>query len=334
MVDLHSRYLGLDLRTPLVASASPLTGSLDGLRRLQAAGAAAVVLPSLFEEQLTLEAQQVERLLEGGAGSLSAALALDDYNAGPYGYLALVEKANASLEIPVIASLNGVAPGAWVKYATRLEEAGADALELNIYFISSSPGLSGSEVESRYLDLVRAVRQTIGIPLAVKLSPYFSSVANLARQLVESGAQGLVLFNRFYQPDLDLETLEVTPRLVLSTSEELRLPLRWIAILAGRVPASLAASTGVHTAADVVKVLMAGADVAMTTSALLRHGPEHLKVVEAGLRDWLEARGMPSVDLLRGLRSQRSVRDPAAWERANYITMLAGYPDQVHTEAH
>jgi dihydroorotate dehydrogenase (fumarate) len=334
MVDLHSRYLGLDLRTPLIASASPLTGSLDGLQRLEAAGAAAVVLPSLFEEQLTLEAQQVERLLEGGAGSLSAALALDDYNAGPYGYLALVEKANASLEIPVIASLNGVAPGAWVKYATRLEEAGADALELNIYFISSSPGLSGSEVEQRYLDLVRAVRQTIGIPLAVKLSPYFSSVANLVRQLVESGAQGLVLFNRFYQPDLDLDTLEVTPQLVLSTSEELRLPLRWIAILAGRVPASLAASTGVHTAADVVKVLMAGADVAMMTSALLRHGPEHLAVVEAGLRDWLEGRGMPSVDLLRGLRSQRSVRDPAAWERANYITMLAGYPDQVHTEAH
>jgi dihydroorotate dehydrogenase (fumarate) len=192
---------------------------------------------------------------------------------------------------------------------------------------------TGSEVEWRYLDLVRAVRQVIGIPLAVKLSPYFSSVANLARQLVEAGANGLVLFNRFYQPDLDLDTLEVTPRLVLSTSEELRLPLRWIAILAGRAPASLAASTGVHTAADVVKVLLAGADVAMMTSALLRHGPEHLTVVEAGLRDWLEGRGMPSVDLVRGLRSQRSVRDPAAWERANYITMLATYPDQVRTEA-
>jgi len=333
MVDLRTRYLDLDLRTPLVASASPLTGSLDGLRRLEAAGAAAVVLPSLFEEQLALEAQQVGRLLEGGAGSLSAALTLDDYNAGPFGYLALVEKAKATLEIPVIASLNGVSPGAWVEHATLLEEVGADALELNIYYVSSSPGLGGSEVEWRYLDLVRAVRQTIGIPLAVKLSPYFSSVANLARQLVEAGANGLVLFNRFYQPDLDLETLEVSPQLVLSTSEELRLPLRWIAILYRQVPGSLAASTGVHTAADVVKVLLAGADVAMMTSALLRQGPEHLTTVEAGLRDWLEARGMPSVGDARGLRSQRSVRDPAAWERANYMTMLATYPDQVHTEA-
>jgi dihydroorotate dehydrogenase (fumarate) len=335
MVDLHSRYLGLDLRSPLVASASPLTGGLDGLRRLEAAGAAAVVLPSLFEEQLTLEANQVERLLEGGAGSLSAALALDAYNAGPYGYLALVEKATATLEIPVIASLNGVSRSAWVKHATLLEQAGADAVELNVYYVSSKPGLSGSDVEQRYLELVRAVRQTIGIPLAVKLSPYFSSVANLSRQLVEAGANGLVLFNRFYQPDLDLETLEVVPSLELSTSTELRLPLRWIAILHGHLGrASLAASTGVHTAEDAIKVLMAGADVAMMTSALLRHGPEHLTVVEAGLRDWLEGRAMQSVDLARGLRSQRSVRDPAAWERANYITMLASYPDQAHTEAH
>ena len=333
MVELHSRYLGLDLRTPLVASASPLTGTPDGLRRLEAAGAAAVVLPSLFEEQLTLEADQVGRLLEGGAGSLSAALALDDYNAGPFGYLALVEKAKATLHIPVIASLNGVTPGAWVEHARLLEEAGADALELNIYYVSSRPGLGGSEVEWRYLDLVRSVRQTIGIPLAVKLSPYFSSVANMARQLVEAGADGLVLFNRFYQPDLDLETLEVTPRLVLSTSEELRLPLRWIAILYKQVPASLAASTGVHTAADAIKVLMAGADVAMMTSALLRHGPEYLAGVETGLRQWLAGHGHESVGQLRGKLSQRSIRDPAAWERANYITMLATYPDQVRTEA-
>jgi dihydroorotate dehydrogenase (fumarate) len=333
MADLRARYLGLDLRTPLVASASPLTGTLDGLRRLEAAGAAAVVLPSLFEEQLTLEADQVSRLLERGAGSLSAALALDDYNAGPYGYLALVEQAKASLQIPVMASLNGVSPGAWVEHATLLEEAGADALELNIYYVSSSPGVGGPEVEERYLELVRSVRQTIGIPLAVKLSPYFSSVANLTRQLVQAGADGLVLFNRFYQPDLDLETLEVTPQLVLSTSEELRLPLRWIAILYRRVPASLAASTGVHTAADAIKVLMVGADVAMMTSALLRNGPEHLRTVEAGLQDWLEEHGMQTVGHLRGMRSQRSVRDPAAWERANYITMLAGYPNQVDTQA-
>jgi dihydroorotate dehydrogenase (fumarate) len=273
MVELHTRYLGLDLRSPLVASASPLTGTLDGLRRLEAAGAGAVVLPSLFEEQLTLEARVVDRLLQGQVDSLSAALALEDYNAGPFGYLALVEKAKATLQVPVIASLNGVTPGAWVEHASLLEEAGADALELNVYYVSSRPGLGGAEVEWRYLELVRAVRQAIGIPLAVKLSPYFSSVTNMARQLVEAGANALVLFNRFYQPDLDLDTLEVTPRLVLSTSEELRLPLRWIAILYRQLPASLAASTGVHTAADAVKVLMAGADVAMMTSALLRHGP-------------------------------------------------------------
>jgi dihydroorotate dehydrogenase (fumarate) len=333
MVELRTRYLGLDLPSPLVASASPLTGTLDGLRRLEAAGAAAVVLPSLFEEQLTLEADQVRRLQEAGADSLSSALALDDYNAGPYGYLALVEQARATLQVPVIASLNGATSGTWVKHASLLEEAGADALELNIYYVSSSPGVGGAEVERRYLELVRSVRQMIRIPLAVKLSPYFSSVANLTRQLVQAGADGLVLFNRFYQPDLDLETLEITPRLVLSTSEELRLPLRWIAILHKEVPASLAASTGVHTAADVVKVLLAGADVAMMTSALLRHGPEHLTAVETGLRDWLEEHGMQTVGHLRGLRSQRSIRDPAAWERANYITMLGGYPDQVHTEA-
>jgi dihydroorotate dehydrogenase (fumarate) len=333
MVELRTRYLGLDLPSPLVASASPLTGSLDGLRRLEDAGAAAVVLPSLFEEQLTLEADQVGRLLEAGAGSLSRALALDDYNAGPYGYLALVEKAKAALRIPVIASLNGVTPGAWVEHAGLLEEAGADALELNIYYVSSSPRVPGAEVERRYLELVGSVRRTVGIPLAVKLSPHFSSVANLTRQLVQAGADGLVLFNRFYQPDLDLETMEVTPRLVLSTSEELRLPLRWIAILYREIPASLAASTGVHTAEDVVKVLLAGADVAMMTSALLRHGPEHLRVVEAGLRDWLEEHVMETVAHLRGMRSQRSVPDPAAWERANYITMLSGYPDEVHTEA-
>jgi dihydroorotate dehydrogenase (fumarate) len=333
MADLQTRYLGLDLRSPLVASASPLTGSLDGLRRLEAAGAGAVVLPSLFEEQLSLEAEQVRRLLEAGADSLSAALALEEYNAGPHGYLTLVEQARASLEVPVVASLNGVAPGAWVEHAALLEEAGADALELNVYYVSSSPKMDGAEVERRFVELVGSVRRRIGIPLAVKLSPYFSSVANLAHQLVRAGADGLVLFNRFYQPDLDLETMEVAPQLALSTSEELRLPLRWIAILYREVPASLAASTGVHTAADAIKVLMAGADVAMMTSALLRHGPEHLREVEAGLQEWLEEHGMQTVGHLRGLRSQRSVRDPAAWERANYITMLSSASGQVRTQA-
>ena len=278
MADLRTRYLGLELHSPLVASASPLTGSLDGLRRLEAAGAGGVVLPSLFEEELAEEAPRP------GAGHRDQA-----------GYLSLVEQAKQALSIPVIASLNGTSRGGWVGHAARLEQAGADALELNIYYVSSRPGLSGGEVEGNYLDVVREVRRAIGIPLAVKLSPYFSSLANLAGQLVEAGANGLVLFNRFYQPDLDLETLEITPRLELSTSEELRLPLRWIAILHKQVPASLAASTGVHTAADVIKVLLAGADVAMMTSALLRHGPEHLTAVETGLGDSpnIVSRGRP-----------------------------------------
>jgi len=310
MVDLRSRYLGLDLRSPLVASASPLTGTIDGLRRLEEAGVAAVVLPSLFEEEAG-----------GTAGP-------EGHGSSPPGHLELVEKARAALSVPVIASLNGVSPGGWTRYAAQLEEAGADALELNVYYISASPGLSGTEVEWRYLDLVRSVRRTIQIPLAVKVSPYFSSITNLAGRLVEVGARGLVLFNRFYQPDLDVETLEVVPRLELSTSAELRLPLRWIAILHGRVAASLAASTGVHTAEDAVKALLAGADVVMMTSALLRHGPDHLRTVEAGLRGWLERHGH-HLGEVRGRLSQRAIGDPAAYERANYLRMLASHPTPV-----
>ena len=301
MADLRTRYLGLELGSPLVASASPLTGSLDSLARLEAAGAGAVVLPSLFEEELAEEAR-------------------------PAASLALIERATQALSVPVIASLNGVSRSGWVGYASRLEAAGADALELNIYYISSRPGLSASEVEWHYLDVVRSVRQAIGIPLAVKLSPYFSSLANLAGQLAEAGANGLVLFNRFYQPDVDLEALEVAPRLELSSSVELRLPLRWVAILHRRHRVSLAASTGVHTAEDVLKVLLAGADVAMMTSALLRHGPDHLRSVEVGVRDWMDRHGFETVDQLRGRLSQRSVPDPAAFERANYIKTLASHP--------
>src|SRR6266508_2450893 len=301
MVDLRTRYLGLELRNPLAASSSPLTGTLDGLKRLEAAGAGAVVLPSLFEEDLADQA-------------------------GAAGYLSLVEQAKGSLSVPVIASLNGSSRGGWVRQAARLEQAGADALELNVYYISSSPGQSGSEVEWGYLDIVHAVRQAAGVPLAVKLSPYFSSVTNMAGQLVEAGANGLVLFNRFYQPDLDVETLEVVPSLELSTSAELRLPLRWIAILHGRHRISLAASTGVHSAEDVIKALLAGADVAMMTSALLRHGPDHLSHVEVHLREWLGRHRHESVEQIRGKLSQRSVRDPAAFERANYLKVLSGHP--------
>ncbi|MDP9207667.1 MAG: dihydroorotate dehydrogenase-like protein, partial [Actinomycetota bacterium] len=257
MADLRTRYLGLELQSPLVASSSPLTGSLDGLRKLEAAGAGAVVLPSLFEEELAADQDQA-----GGDPDVGHADQAG-YGAGPAAYLSLLEQTKASLSIPVVASLNGTSRSGWVRRAARLEQAGADALELNIYYVSSRPGLSGGEVEGNYLDVVREVRRAIGIPLAVKLSPYFSSLANLAGQLVESGANGLVLFNRFYQPDLDIEAMEVQPALELSSSAELRLPLRWIAILHRRWGVSLAASTGVHTAEDVVKVLLAGADVAM-----------------------------------------------------------------------
>jgi dihydroorotate dehydrogenase (fumarate) len=315
MAHLRTRYLGLELQSPLVASASPLTGSLDGLRKLEAAGVGAVVLPSLFEEELAEEAPRP------GAGHGEQA----GYGAGPAAYHSLVEQAKQSLSIPVIASLNGTSRGGWVRHAARLEEAGADALELNVYYVSSRPGQSGSDVEWHYLDVVRAVRQATRIPLAVKLSPYFSSLANMAGQLVEAGADGLVLFNRFYQPDLDIEAMEVLPALELSTSTELRLPLRWVAILHRRHRVSLAASTGVHTATDVLKVLLAGADVAMMTSALLRNGPDHLRPLEVQVRDWMDRHDLETVDQLRGRLSQRSVANPAAFERANYIKTLASH---------
>jgi dihydroorotate dehydrogenase (fumarate) len=288
-----------------------------------------VVLPSLFEEDLAEETEQVEALRATGATGAEARAGHPDqagYGAGPGAYLSLVTQAKQTLQVPVIASLNGVSRGGWVRYASRLEAAGANALELNIYYVSSRPGSSSSEVEWHYLDVVRAVRQAIGIPLAVKLSPYFSSLANMAGQLAEAGAGGLVLFNRFYQPDLDIETLEVRPALELSTSTELRLPLRWIAILHRRFGVSLAASTGVHSATDVAKVLLAGADVAMMTSALLRNGPDHLRRVEVGLRDWMDGHGYETVDQLRGRLSQRSIPDPATFERANYIKTLASHP--------
>jgi len=315
MADLRTRYLGMELRSPLVASSSPLTGTMDGLRRLEAAGAGAVVLPSLFEEELATQGPPAGAGAGGQAG----------YGAGPGAYLDLVSQARAALEIPVVASLNGVSRGGWASYASRLEEAGASALELNIYYVSSRPGLSGSDVEWHYLDVVRAVRRATRLPLAVKLSPSFSSLTNMAGQLVEAGANGLVLFNRFYQPDLDIETMEVLPALELSTSTELRLPLRWIAILHRRHRVSLAASTWVHTATDVLKVLLAGADVAMMTSALLRNGPDHLRPLEVQVRDWMDGHGFETVDQLRGQLSQRSVPDPAAFERANYIKTLASH---------
>jgi dihydroorotate dehydrogenase (fumarate) len=334
MTDLRSHYLGLELRSPLVASASPMTGVTDDLRRLEDAGVAAAVLPSLFEEQLTHDQVELDRLLETTAEHVGEALSyfpdLDDYNTGPSSYLELIQQAKRAVTIPVIASLNGTTPGGWVQHARRLQDAGADAIELNLYAVATDPAVGAAELEARYLEVVTAVRAAVTVPLAVKLSPFFTAIANIAVRVAGAGADGLVLFNRFYQPDLDLDTLDVVPRLVLSTSEELRLPLRWIAILYGQVPASLAATTGVHTGQDAAKVLLAGADVAMMTSALLRHGPQHARTVERELLTILDERGYASVSELRGSMSRRSMPDPAGFERANYVRTLASWSSR-HT---
>ena len=329
MPDLRTRYLGLPLRSPLVASSSPLTGNLDSLRRLEDAGIAAVVLPSLFEEDITEEALAVHGALEAGAGSFAEALDYHperaSYETGPEPYLELVAAAKRALRVPVIASLNGDTPGGWLEYARLVEEAGADALELNLYQVAADPAHSSAALEARDLELVAAIRAAIRIPLAVKLSPYFTGLAHFAGRAVEAGADGLVLFNRFYQPDLDLATLEVTPHLVLSTSHELRLPLRWIGILRGKVAASLAATSGVHGPEDVLKVLLAGADAAMQASALLQRGPGLIGEIEKDLGRWLEERDYESVEQLKGSVSRGAVEDPEAFERANYRRTLRSW---------
>ena len=327
--DLRTTYLGLLLANPLVPSASTLSSRIDTLKRLQDAGAAAVVMQSLFEEQIEQEEVELHRVLEAGTESFAEALSffpeMEDYNTGPDEYLRHLEASKRELGIPVIGSLNGASEGGWIRYAKLIEDAGADALELNVYFIAADPDESGWQVEQRYLDLVSAVRDSISIPLAVKIGPYFSSTANMARRLDDAGADGLVLFNRFVQPDIDLETLQVDPTLHLSSSEELRLPLRWIALLRGRVSCSLAATTGVHTAEDAVKLLLAGADVTMMASSLFRHGPEHLEAVLEGIRSWLDDHEYASVEQLKGSVSQANVADPAAFARANYMQMLVEY---------
>ena len=329
MPDLTTGYLGLTLRSPLVASASPATGDMEGIRRLADAGIAAVVLPSLFEEQILHEELELDSRLDAGADSSAEAAGyfpeLDSYNTGPDRYLHLVEMAKDAVAIPVIASLNAVTAGSWVRYAHLLQSAGADALELNLYQVAADATLPGDEVERRLLDLVREVRSAIDIPLAVKIGPFYSAVAHFAGQLVEAGADGLVLFNRFYQPDLDLDSLTVAPRLTLSTPAELRLPLRWIAILAGKLHASLAATTGIHTGRDAAKALLVGADVTMMASALLQNGAGHVQEVEAELVAWMEAAEYVSVSQLRGSVSHGSVPDPSAFERQGYLRTLASW---------
>ena len=327
--DLSTTYLGLRLRCPIVASASPLTADLDSLLELEAAGIGAAVLPSLFEEQVEHEQVDVHELLEHMTHSVGEALTwfpeLDGYNTGPDAYLAHVRAAKEALSVPVIASLNGVSTGGWVRYARMCEEAGADALELNVYAVEADPSVSGAEVEGRTVDLVRDVRAAISIPLAVKVGPFYSAFAHMAGRLHDAGADGLVLFNRFLQPDIDLETLDVAPRLVLSTPAELRLPLRWIAILRGRVPVDLAGTTGVHGWSDALKLLLAGADVAMVASAALARGAVVVPEILDGLRGWLEEREYDSVEQLKGSLSQASCPDPAAFERGNYMRALVSY---------
>ncbi len=330
MIDLSCRYLGLSLRSPIVASPSPLTGQLDSLIALQAAGVAAVVLPSVFEEEVEAEEEELRRWLDEGSESYAEASTylprLDMRFGGPMDHVRLLEKAKGELEIPIIASLNGTTDGGWLRYATMLADAGADALELNLYSVESDAGKSSSLIEAAYLRLVGQVRKQVDVPLAVKLSPYLSSTANFAQRLVDAGVDGLVLFNRFVQPDVDIDTLGVAPTLELSQTGDLRLPLRWVALLRPELPnTSLALTSGVHSGAEVVKALLAGADVAMMTSALLRHGPAHVSRVEAGLVAWMAAHDVTSIADFRGSVARHTAVDARAYERAQYIRAVTGY---------
>jgi dihydroorotate dehydrogenase (fumarate) len=328
-LDLTTRYLGLTLKNPLVASASPLSKKVDSVRRLEDAGAAAVVMYSLFEEQIAHESHELDHYLERGTHSYAESLSyfpdLDHYNLGPEPYLEHLHRIKAVVSIPVIGSLNGVSSGGWVEYAHEIEQAGADALELNIYYLPTDIDLSGAELEETYVRLVMDIRARVRLPIAVKLSPFFTSIPNIAKRLVEVGANGLVLFNRFYQPDFDLDELKVVPDLDLSTSYELRLPLRWIAILYGRIAADFALTGGVHAAQDVLKAMMAGASVAMMASELLAHGPGRLGQMTAGIERWMEEHEYESIAQMKGCMSQRAVAEPAAFERANYMKALNSF---------
>jgi dihydroorotate dehydrogenase (fumarate) len=335
MVDLSTTYLGIPLKNPLVVSASPFSQKVESVRQLEEAGVSAVVMYSLFEEQIIHDSLRLHRDLTQGTESFAEAMTylpdagpyqdLRQYSIGPETYLENLHRLKQSVSIPIIGSLNGVTNGGWVEYARKIEEAGADALELNIYNLPTDPDRTSSQLEQEYLELVRAIRATIAIPIAIKLSPFYTALPNFARQLGEAGANGLVLFNRFYQPDFDLEALEVVPRLVLSTSQELRLPLRWIAILYGRIPLDFALSTGIHTPEDVLKAIMAGASACMVASTLLKYGVSHAEQLLDGVLAWMEEREYESIAQMRGSMSQKAVAEPAAFERANYIRVLSSY---------
>lgn len=325
-MDLSTSWLGLRLKNPLIVGASPMVDDLGTVRRLEDAGAAAIVLHSLFEEQIVREQLASVRSLDAHGDSSAEALSyfpsLGDLPLGPEEYLELIRNVKAAVDVPVVASLNGTTEGGWLRYARLMEEAGADALELNVYALATDPWESGEAVERRTLGIVRPVKEAVGVPVAVKLSPFYTSLAHFARRLDEDGVDGLVLFNRFYQPDLDVEELEVQRALRLSDPSELPLRLRWLAILAGRVSASLTATGGIHTAIDAVKALMAGAHAVQMVSALLKHGPEYLRLVHGELVGWMMEHGYETVESLRGTLSLARCPDPAAYERANYIQIL------------
>lgn len=328
-MDLTTKYLGKTLKNPIVASASSLSREVSNIRAMEDAGVAAVVLYSLFEEQIAHEIGELDHYLSYGTESFAEALDYfpepEEFHRGPEEYLEHIRRAKAAVDIPVIASLNGISTGGWVQYAKLMEEAGADALELNIYLIPTDPTVAGSDVEQVYLDVLTEVKKNVAVPVAVKLSPFFSSLANMACRLEKAGANGLVLFNRFYQPDIDLEALEVTPNVILSTPMAMRLPLRWVAILHGRIGIDLAATSGIHNAADVLKMLMAGANVTMMCSALLRNGIGHVWRVLEQLEAWMTEHEYVSVEQMRGSMSHKACPDPSAFERVNYMRALNSY---------
>jgi dihydroorotate dehydrogenase (fumarate) len=329
-MNLETNYLGLTLKNPLIPSASPLSGNVDTVRKMEDSGAAAVVMYSLFEEQITFESRALDHYLSTTGESYAEALSYfpepDEYhNIEAEEYLDQIRKLKEAVDIPVIASLNGVSKGGWMSYAKNMEEAGADALELNIYYVATDPELTSKMVEDMYIENVKQVKSSVDIPVSVKLSPYFSSFANMAVHLENAGSDGLVLFNRFYQPDIDLETLEILPSLQMSHPFEKRLPLRWIAILRPNLKGSLAATTGIHTAEDVIKMILAGADVAMMASVLLVKGVEELRNIRANILEWMDRNECDSIEKMKGSMSSASVAEPAAFERANYLKILQSY---------
>lgn len=327
--DLRTYYLGLSLKNPLVAAASPLTGDLDSIRQLEQAGIAAIVLPSLFEEQITRDEQRIHAVYEhqaySSAESLSYFPEMTDYNVGPHDYLAMLQAAKQAVTIPIIASLNGCTPGGWARFAKLFQDAGADAVELNIYFVPTDPHLTAYDVEARYLELVATVRQAVKIPVAVKIGAQFSNLSNFVSRLASTGANGVVLFNRYLEPDIDITTLQITPQLVLSSRHELRLPLRWIGILRDQLAISLAATSGIHYPEDVVKLLLVGADVCMLASALLKHGIDYVSELEREVQNWLDVNGYESVEQMKGSMSYGNCPDSGQLERANYMKAIVSY---------